>query len=175
METAYLEEASAGNIIKGFDSYIKNSTSSSVGGGGTGTSSRRKGGISDADRVFSRSSVSFARVGRTTLLRSSAFRVSQGTVIAITSARLAARRYIADSFMHVQDSPGPTSDAPPSGAPTPASSTVAQSARESNQPTPGGTTNGKVTAPKKKKTVDRDEEGEDGKPAKRGKITYARE
>ncbi len=75
IEASYLEETSAaGNIIKGFDNYIKGSAlSGSVsagaggggggtsGGGGGGTSTRRKG-VTEQDRVFSRSSCSFMRV-----------------------------------------------------------------------------------------------------------------
>ncbi|KAF2754169.1 NuA4-domain-containing protein [Pseudovirgaria hyperparasitica] len=59
LETAYLEETTAGNIIKGFDNYIKGTTSSTA--TTAGTSSRRRGGINDADRIFSRSSTNFAR------------------------------------------------------------------------------------------------------------------
>jgi chromatin modification-related protein EAF6 len=66
-ETAYLEETSiAGNIIKGFDNYIKSSTvgATSAGAGGTisgaaaggGMGPRRKAPVNEADRVFSRSS-----------------------------------------------------------------------------------------------------------------------
>ncbi|KAI5306851.1 hypothetical protein KEM56_006792 [Ascosphaera pollenicola] len=61
-EQSYLEETGAGNIIKGFDNYIKGATipsSSSTGGAGGGA--RRKAHVNDADRVFSRSSVSFNR------------------------------------------------------------------------------------------------------------------
>jgi chromatin modification-related protein EAF6 len=74
-EQSYLEDTSAGNIIKGFDNYIKGSSSSSgLGGGGVGslsisgsaatgiTGGRRKAGFSEVDRVFSRSSASFMRV-----------------------------------------------------------------------------------------------------------------
>lgn len=75
-EQSYLEDTSAGNIIKGFDNYIKGSSSSSgLGGGGAGSLSisgstgtaitgggRRKAAFSEADRVFSRSSASFMRV-----------------------------------------------------------------------------------------------------------------
>lgn len=81
-ESSYLEETSAGNIIKGFDNYIKGSgaptggsTSTATGGGGSGglggggggggggTSTRRKAGGNGGDewRVFSRSSASFMR------------------------------------------------------------------------------------------------------------------
>ncbi|KAI1948239.1 chromatin modification- protein eaf6 [Ophidiomyces ophidiicola] len=71
-EHSYLEETGAGNIIKGFDNYIKGSTGSSLstagslgasfgGGASGGTSTRRKGQVSDMDRVFSRSSASFMR------------------------------------------------------------------------------------------------------------------
>jgi chromatin modification-related protein EAF6 len=62
-ETSYLEETSAGNIIKGFDNYIKGSTgTNTTGGAGPGTSTRRKAMINEADRIFSRSSASFMRV-----------------------------------------------------------------------------------------------------------------
>lgn len=66
-EASYLEETGAGNIIKGFDNYIKGSsaTSGASGGaatGGGGTSTRRKGQVMEVDRVFSRSSASFMRV-----------------------------------------------------------------------------------------------------------------
>ncbi|EXJ81095.1 hypothetical protein A1O3_07383 [Capronia epimyces CBS 606.96] len=72
-ETAYLEETSvAGNIVKGFDNYIKasavSSSANSAGGtvsgsavgGGVGAG-RRKAVVNDSDRIFSRSSVSYLR------------------------------------------------------------------------------------------------------------------
>lgn len=62
VETQYLEETSAGNIIKGFDNYIKGAATTTT-TGGAGTATRRKAPISDADRIFSRSSNSFLRVG----------------------------------------------------------------------------------------------------------------
>ncbi|RDW86648.1 uncharacterized protein DSM5745_03290 [Aspergillus mulundensis] len=68
-EQSYLEETTAGNIIKGFDTYIKGSgggSSLSASGislsTGAGTASRRKSAVTDNDRVFSRSSASFMRV-----------------------------------------------------------------------------------------------------------------
>lgn len=61
IETAYLEETSAGNIIKGFDNYIKGAATTTT-TSGTGTATRRKAPISEADRIFSRSSSSFLRV-----------------------------------------------------------------------------------------------------------------
>ena len=79
-ETSYIEETSAGNIIKGFDNYIKGSGavtgsgsvnagggsgggSGGPGGGGGGTSTRRKGGAAGTEewRVFSKSSASFMK------------------------------------------------------------------------------------------------------------------
>ena len=80
VEQKYLEETTAGNIIKGFDNYIKGamgtSSSSGLGGVGSGSggitpggggsylgsSTRRRGQVVDSDRVFSRSSASFMRV-----------------------------------------------------------------------------------------------------------------
>ncbi|KAJ5459692.1 uncharacterized protein N7458_001244 [Penicillium daleae] len=63
-EQTYLEETTAGNIIKGFDSYIKGSSSgSSLGASGlslgSGVGARRKAQVTDSDRVFSRSSASY--------------------------------------------------------------------------------------------------------------------
>ena len=75
-EQSYLEETGAGNIIKGFDNYIKGSTTSTGGsnsnnnsglgsiGGAGGGAGRRKGQVADQDRIFSRSSASFMRVSR---------------------------------------------------------------------------------------------------------------
>ncbi|OJD13937.1 hypothetical protein AJ78_05674 [Emergomyces pasteurianus Ep9510] len=72
-EQSYLEETGAGNIIKGFDNYIKGSSGvsgvglgsslgSMTGGSGTGgPATRRKTAVQDSDRVFSRSSASFMR------------------------------------------------------------------------------------------------------------------
>ena len=70
LENKYLEETNAaGNIIKGFDNYIKASTSTTASSSGPGTATRRKGGVSDQDRIFSRSSVSWVvQVGHTSHL-----------------------------------------------------------------------------------------------------------
>jgi len=63
-EHTYLEETSAaGNIIKGFDNYIK----ASAGAGSSAaasTATRRKGGVNDQDKIFSNSSVSWNAVCR---------------------------------------------------------------------------------------------------------------
>jgi len=64
VETQYLEETSAGNINKGFDNYIKGAATTTT-AGGAGTATRRKAPISDADRIFSRSSTSFLRESST--------------------------------------------------------------------------------------------------------------
>lgn len=62
-EASYLEETGAGNIIKGFDNYIKGSSAGTTGATtGGGTSTRRKGTVMEQDRVFSRSSASYLRV-----------------------------------------------------------------------------------------------------------------
>ncbi|KAK1755117.1 NuA4-domain-containing protein [Echria macrotheca] len=50
-ETEYLENTPSGNIITGFDNYTK--------GTGTAAAARRKTGLTDANRVFSRSSISY--------------------------------------------------------------------------------------------------------------------
>ncbi|EYE99226.1 chromatin modification-related protein EAF6/MEAF6 [Aspergillus ruber CBS 135680] len=70
-EQSYLEETTAGNIIKGFDNYIKGSSTGStlttgigLSGAGMGTAgggARRKAQVTEADRVFSKSSAGFMR------------------------------------------------------------------------------------------------------------------
>ena len=61
-ESSYLEETSAGNIIKGFDNYVKGATTAPASAAtNPGTSTRRKGTAMENDRIFSRSSVSFMR------------------------------------------------------------------------------------------------------------------
>ena len=58
-ETNYLEETTAGNIVKGFDNYIKGAVAGTTGSIGGANAARRKAPISDQDRIFSRSSHSF--------------------------------------------------------------------------------------------------------------------
>ncbi|KAI9770330.1 MAG: hypothetical protein M1840_003489 [Geoglossum simile] len=68
-ENSYLEETTAGNIIRGFDSYIKGSSASSSGGAGSSSAggagavggSRRRALVNESDRVFSRSSSTYLR------------------------------------------------------------------------------------------------------------------
>lgn len=50
-ESEYLENTPSGNIITGFDNYTKGTTG--------GSSSRRKTGTMESNRVFSRSSISY--------------------------------------------------------------------------------------------------------------------
>ncbi|KAL8774703.1 MAG: hypothetical protein Q9209_000642 [Squamulea sp. 1 TL-2023] len=145
IEASYLEEtSSAGNIIKGFDNYIKGSAlSGSVsagaggpaggGGGGGGTSTRRKG-VTEQDRVFSRSSCSFMRE------------------LSPTS-----------SIQSTPNAPTPTSG-----------NQQQSSARASDHPTPTSATIFKAGGNKKKKAVERDDDESEGKQPKRLKITYAR-
>ncbi|KAH7123857.1 histone acetyltransferase subunit NuA4-domain-containing protein [Dendryphion nanum] len=156
IETAYLEETNAGNIIKGFDNYIKGATAGTT-SSGAGTATRRKVPISDADRIFSRSSSSFMKVR---VLSRTSFETESITLGEIIST---------DKFSQ-QDSSAPNSaTTTPSHAQTPTSSFAT---RENSQPsTNGGNKNG--VANKKKKAPDDDEA--DTKPAKRGKITYGRD
>ncbi|KAL8694046.1 MAG: hypothetical protein Q9218_001224 [Villophora microphyllina] len=154
IESTYLEETSgAGNIIKGFDNYIKGSaligsggtaggggggSVGGAGGGGGGTSTRRKG-VGEMDRVFSRSSCSFMREVSPT------------------------------SSIHSTPTNGPT---PTSGQPGPSS------ARASDHPTPTSATSmkagGAAGNKKGRKGTDKEDEESEGKAPKRLKITYAR-
>lgn len=62
VEGTYLEEtAASGNIVRGFDGWVKGVQ---VGGRG-GPDDRRRGRVRDEDRVFSRSSVGFMKVSVT--------------------------------------------------------------------------------------------------------------
>ena len=58
-EGSYLDETIAGNIMKGFDNYIKASGAQGISTTGGGTSSRKKATVGEQDRLFSRSSVGF--------------------------------------------------------------------------------------------------------------------
>ncbi|RMZ66627.1 Histone H4 acetyltransferase 4 complex Eaf6 [Pyrenophora seminiperda CCB06] len=128
VETQYLEETSAGNIIKGFDNYIKGAATTTA-AGGAGTTTRRKAPISDADRIFSRSSTSF--------LRKSVGAKRQGQLLTTNA-------------LQESSTPG-SATAPPSHAPTPTSSFPT---RESSQPTNGARPGGS----KKKKAADDEDE-----------------
>ena len=60
VEGAYLEEtAASGNIVRGFDGWVKGVQ---VGGRGGVDDRRQRGRIREEDRVFSRSSVGFMKV-----------------------------------------------------------------------------------------------------------------
>lgn len=57
-EGNYLEDtAGSGNIVRGFDGWVKG-----VAVGGRGGDDRRRGRVRDEDRIFSRSSVTWMRV-----------------------------------------------------------------------------------------------------------------
>lgn len=59
IEGTYLEETTnSGNIVRGFDAWVKNVTLNK-----SAADDRRRGRIRDDDRIFSRSSVSWMRVG----------------------------------------------------------------------------------------------------------------
>ena len=58
-EGSYLDDTPAGNIMKGFDNYIKASGAPGGSSTGGGTASRKKSTVSEQDRLFSRSSVGY--------------------------------------------------------------------------------------------------------------------
>ncbi|KAI1083217.1 NuA4-domain-containing protein [Whalleya microplaca] len=51
IETRYLDSTTFGNIVAGFESYLK--------GGSSAAAQRKRGGLTDQNRVFSRSSISY--------------------------------------------------------------------------------------------------------------------
>jgi chromatin modification-related protein EAF6 len=154
LESAYLDDTTAGgNIIRGFEGYLKGTAPGSGmaggsgggmggGGGGGGTATRRKGGITDADRIFSRTSAAVSRVSR---------RFPSGVFFAGGVWRVDG----------LQDSPVPAHHA------------AVMPIREGEAHAMANGSRGVTPKIVKKKKVDR--EDEDEKPAKRGKISYARE
>ena len=162
-----MEETVAGNIIKGFDNYIKGSTAAggaSATGGGGGTSTRRKGQVMDADRIFSRSSVSFMRVCTLLFLRSLCSKPGFADLVSCSFSQ--------------ELSPTSSAQTTPSHAATPTSGlpNPPLSARESNHATPTSSTSMRATSSFKKgtKRSDKEDEENEGKTPKRLKITYAR-
>ncbi|KAI1959305.1 chromatin modification- protein eaf6 [Ophidiomyces ophidiicola] len=199
-EHSYLEETGAGNIIKGFDNYIKGSTGSSLstagslgasfgGGASGGTSTRRKGQVSDMDRVFSRSSASFMRVGRTPVLCTFYFLFSFSNASSSGAKSLELREQYFNRWkltMAVilrQDSPAPSSaHTTPSHAATPTySGPSGPNTKDTSAP---NSVKGASTSKNKKKAAggttsarereDDDEGGDSKPPVKRLKITYGR-
>ncbi|KAK9491738.1 histone acetyltransferase subunit NuA4-domain-containing protein [Lipomyces doorenjongii] len=61
-EGAYLEDALNGNIIHGFDNYLKGSGSGAGGHGNANNALKRKGTYTDNDRLFSLSSATYLKV-----------------------------------------------------------------------------------------------------------------
>ncbi|KAK3113290.1 hypothetical protein LTR53_009574 [Teratosphaeriaceae sp. CCFEE 6253] len=126
-EGTYLEDtANSGNIVRGFDGWVKGVQ---VGGGRGGAGDdRRRGRVREEDRIFSRSSVSWMRAQDT-----------------------------ADSNTNSNAATPSASFAPPL---TTRGSDAGASAR---------------AAANKKKRPTANEDEEDGKAVKRGKISYARD
>ncbi|KAK9376260.1 histone acetyltransferase subunit NuA4-domain-containing protein [Lipomyces chichibuensis] len=60
-EGAYLEDALNGNIIQGFDNYLKGSGSGAGGHGNASNALKRKGTYTDNDRLFSLSSATYLK------------------------------------------------------------------------------------------------------------------
>ena len=149
-ETAYLEStSSAGNILRGFENYIKNSSttanpSASTGGPST-SSSRRRPTISEGDRYFSRSSVSFTLANREN---------------SPTGGGTGAQGGSAQST--------PSNAAGGAGANTPTTP-------KGNAGGAGGGAGYKKGNKKKGAAADEEDEETDGKAPKRLKITYARD
>ncbi|KAK9360294.1 histone acetyltransferase subunit NuA4-domain-containing protein [Lipomyces starkeyi] len=60
-EGAYLEDALNGNVIQGFDNYLKGSGSGAGGHGNANNALKRKGTYTDNDRLFSLSSATYLK------------------------------------------------------------------------------------------------------------------
>ena len=147
-EGMYLEEtASSGNIVRGFDGWVKGVQV----GRNSADDKRYRGRVRDEDRVFSRSSVTWMRVR-----------------CVRTECGEPRRTRLTDRSQAQEGTDSNT----PSHAPTPTGSFAPPlSARESNAGTPASTG---VKAPnKKKRPADKDDD--DDSKTKRGKISYARD
>ncbi|KAJ5111392.1 hypothetical protein N7532_001927 [Penicillium argentinense] len=178
-EQSYLEETTAGNIIKGFDNYIKGSSSgSSLGASGlslgSGVGGRRKAQVTDADRVFSRSSASYMMV-------------SERNAPAQPSSRRYPRRKRLTLGSN-KDSPGPSSaQTTPSHAATPTSTpggnapsnkSNGDSASAAAKTNSGSSKNKKKSSGGSKNTKGKnqtEELSDEDKPTKRLKVSYGRD
>ncbi|KAL2125326.1 hypothetical protein VTJ04DRAFT_1691 [Mycothermus thermophilus] len=138
-ETEYLESTPAGNIITGFDAYIK--------GGTAAAAQRRKASMTDQNRVFSRSSISYNPAN------------AQDSQTPASTPASHAPTPVSSSFA------GREKDGP-SGAPTPNSSGAAAGAG-------GGRTGGGGASKKGKKHGPGAEDSEtDGREAKKARTNF---
>ncbi|RJE17367.1 Histone acetyltransferase subunit NuA4, partial [Aspergillus sclerotialis] len=157
-EQSYLEETTAGNIVKGFDNYIKGSSSTtgfSAGGlsslgiaGGPGT--RRKAAVADSERVFSRSSISYLRDSPTP-----------------TSTQTTPSHAPTPSSTHNGASGRPNGDNSAAGGGSGAGSTKGGNSSKNKKKAASAAAAGRNGTG--------DEDDEEKQPVKRLKITYSRE
>ncbi|KAK9365722.1 histone acetyltransferase subunit NuA4-domain-containing protein [Lipomyces kononenkoae] len=61
-EGAYLEDTQNGNIIQGFENYLKGSGTGTAGHGNASSALKRKDTYTDNDRLFSLSSATYLKV-----------------------------------------------------------------------------------------------------------------
>ncbi|KZF25921.1 NuA4-domain-containing protein [Xylona heveae TC161] len=164
-ETSYLDDTSGvGNIIRGFDNYIKATSATGPGGagsaGGAGAGRRRAaGGINDADRVFSRSSVSYT--GENT---------AGGTPTPTPSAGVNAGSGAGAARDSAHGTPASTASGRGGSAAVGGGSTV----KKSKKNTGGGGANASSSAAAAAAAAATDDE-EGGKATKRMKISYGRD
>ncbi|KAI1736899.1 NuA4-domain-containing protein [Xylaria scruposa] len=135
-ETEYLESTPYGNIITGFDGYIKGSTNA--------TAQRKRTGLTDQNRIFSRSSISH---NPTHVCHDSHF----NTITPSRTDDKSVAKRETDAFPQPDHADAQSAASTPA-APTPLSTTFAKDKDSgSNHPTPTSATD-KKGGNKKKKT-----------------------
>ncbi|KAM0486815.1 hypothetical protein ACHAPX_000078 [Trichoderma viride] len=144
-ETAYLDSTPSGNIITGFDNYMKGTSGAAA--------QRRKTGPAEQNRVFSRSSISYRPNNGVRLPSLEDLHAEIASAIVVFMEINWISLYFQDS-----SAPGSVGSTP---APTPLSTTYRDSA--SGNPTPTSAGGNKANKPKKRDTEESENDAQTNK------------